>query len=306
MSRAITRQLCLAIATTAAIVAATPALGKSFRTPRPVRAVVVGGSISMYYKGNYGEYLQHGCKNLEVVNRAKVGAGGRALVKRLKTAVLQDKQLMKEVRRGEAWLIFQGGLNSVFSPEMTNWYLARMFKLAADSGMRTFALTLTPWGDDGDKRFKGWEGLRYVRATKMINRFLLAKLTPDQALGRRAAKHPHEWLKGELPEVAVDVYHSELRAKSAPLRAEAPLRKSFRRSRYRKRGAQKDKLIEQARAVPRGYLAKGYRDFDHIHPNTKGHRLLAVMACKKAPASWGCDCAKIGRAVWKKGKVRGK
>ncbi|MEK9967710.1 MAG: hypothetical protein VW600_01150, partial [Ferrovibrio sp.] len=37
---------------------------------RPIKAVVVGGSISMYYAGNYGQFLEHGCKTLEVVNKA--------------------------------------------------------------------------------------------------------------------------------------------------------------------------------------------------------------------------------------------
>ncbi len=278
---------------------------KRFRTDRPVRVVVMGGSISMYYKGNYGQFLQHACKNIEVVNRAKVGAGGAALVRRFKEAVLKDKRLLKQLHDREAWLLFQGGLNSVFSPEMTNWHLARMFKLAADTGLRTFALTLTPWGREGTKRFDGFEGVRFVRATKKVNKFLLGKLTPDRALGRRASKHPHEWMRGELPELAVDVFNSDLRDKGAALRPEAPLRKKLRRSRYR-RAKNKDAIIAEARAVPRNYMKRSYRDFDHIHPGTRGHKVLAARACTKAPKSWGCDCGKIKRASWKRGKVIGK
>lgn len=296
--------------TAALILAPQAGFGKPFTSKRPVRAVVVGGSISMYYKGNYGEYLEHGCKNLEIVNRAKVGAGGRALVKRLRNAVLGDKDLMDELvgkhKQRESWLIFQGGLNSAFSPEMTNSYLAQMFKLAADSGMSTFALTLTPWGKDDNDRFDGWEGLRFVRATKKINAFLQGKLSPDQALGRRGKGHAHEWQKGELPMTTVDVFNSELRDADAPLRDAAPLQKSFAKSRFRKQKAKRDALVQEAREVPRHFMKKSYQDFDHIHPKNIGHRLMATLACRKAPKSWGCDCDKIARATWHKGKVRGK
>lgn len=285
------------------------ALGKKssrgFRTDRAVRVVVIGGSISMYYKGNYGEFLQHGCKNIEVVNHAKVGAGGRALVKRFREVVLDDKKLMKQLAAKEAWVLFQGGLNSVFSPESTNWHLAQLFKLATDSGMQTMALSLTPWGSDKDSRFQGFEGVRFVRATKRINRFLAGKLSPDRALGRRAAKHPHEWMKGEVPQRFVDVFNTDIRDQAAALRPAAPLEKAFARSRYRKKNGNKAALVQEARAVPRNFMKASYSDFDHIHPKSKGHRVMAVAACKKAPASWGCDCAKIGRAKWKKGKVVG-
>ena len=297
----------LAIAVTTMIAPAL-ALGKKadkgFSTDRPVRVVVIGGSISMYYKGNYGEYLQFGCKNVEVVNRAKVGAGGRALVKRFREVVLGDSKLMKQLAAKEAWILFQGGLNSVFSPESTNHHLSQMFKLAADSGLRTFALSLTPWGKDGDKRFDGYEGVRYVRATKAINAFLAGKASPDKALGRRAAKHGHEWMKGEVPSRYVDVFNSDLRDKDAALRDSKDAEKDFGRSRYRKRKGKKAKIVQEYREVPRNYMKRSYQDFDHIHPNTRGHRVMAVLTCKKAPASWGCDCNKIASAVHKKGKVR--
>ncbi len=42
--------------------------------------------------------------------------------------------------------------------------------------------------------------------------------------------------------------------------------------------------------------------FDHIHPNTEGHRLMADLACPKMPASWGCDCPLVKTLVWK-GKI---
>ena len=296
LARVLTRGLVLT-----ALLLATPvhATAPFKDATRPIKAVVIGGSISMYYRGNYGEFLQHGCKNLEVVNRAKVGAGGSALVKQLRKAVLGDRKLMAQVKGKHPWLLFQGGLNSVFSPEMTSENLAKMFKLAKSNNFQTFALTLTPWGDASDKRFTGFEGVFYVRATKQINQFLLGKLTPDQALGARSKGRPHEWMKGEVPDRAVDVFHSGLRDSGATLLPAAPLQRRFSRSRYRKRVKQQAKLVAEAQAVPRNFLKKAYRDFDHIHPNSSGHRLLAVAVCAKAPASWGCDCGRIKRSVFK-------
>ncbi len=276
------------------------AVAGAFKTHRPVRAVVLGGSISMYYKGNYGEFLQHGCKNLEVINRAKVGAGGPALVKRLEQEILGNKALMGELGAAkERWMLFQGGLNSVWSPWLTNATLANLFAKANAGGLQTFALSLTPWGDERDGRFAGWKGVWTHRATQKVNKFLLGGATPDAALGRYGKDHGHEWMKGELPNIAVDLWEIGLQDSKATLRPTEPLSQTFARSRYKKEVEKKDAWVAEARAVPRHYLAKQYRDFDHIHPNSDGHRLMAVAACKKAPASWGCDCGRIERAIFK-------
>ncbi len=267
-----------------AALSARPAAAGQFKTQRPVRVVVLGGSISMYYKGNYGQFLEYGCKNIEVINRAKVGAGGPALVKRLQTEIVGNKALMAELKAAkEYWLLFQGGLNSVWSPWMTNFNLAKMFAAAKSAGFRTFALSLTPWGDDADKRFRGWEGVWTHRATRKINAYLLGKLQPDAALGNIG-----------------------LRDKDAKLRDKAPLEAGFAKSRYRKEPQNKAKLVEEARAVPRNFLDKSYRDFDHIHPNSEGHKKMALAACRRAPASWGCDCKRLEKAVWKGKVVEGK
>ena len=301
------RSISLLALVSTCVVGLSTAQAADFKQTTKVRAVVLGGSISMYYKGNYGQFLEYGCKNLEVVNRAKVGAGGPALLKRLDSEILNDAGLMKELKgAGEAWLIFQGGLNSVWSPWMTNDNLARLFAKASGSGLRTFALTLTPWGEDGDHRFDGWDGVWTHRATRKINNFLLGRITPDVALGKYSKDHPHEWMKGELPNVAVDLWDAGLQDGKAELRPAAPLALSFNSSRYRKEAAQRANLLNEARAVPRHYLRSDLKDFDHIHPNTDGNRLIALAACRKAPASWGCDCAKIAKAQWKGKVVAGK
>lgn len=303
------KMLALAAVLALSLVAAAsrPAIAGQFKTQRPVRVVVLGGSISMYYKGNYGQFLEYGCKNIEVINRAKVGAGGPALVKRLQTEILGNKALMGELKAAkEFWLLFQGGLNSVWSPWMTNFHLAKMFAAAKGAGFRTFALSLTPWGDDSDKRFRGWEGVWTHRATRKINAYLLGKLQPDAALGRYGKDRPHEWMKGEVPDQAVDLWDIGLRDKDAKLRDKAALEASFAKSRFRKEPKNKAKLVEEARAVPRNYLDKRYRDFDHIHPNSEGHKMMALAACRRAPASWGCDCKRLEKAVWKGKVVEGK
>ncbi len=281
----------------------TSARAGEFQRPAKVRAVVLGGSISKYFKGNYGEFLEHGCKNLEVVNRAKVGLGGAALLGRLQDDVLGDAALMQELQSApEAWLIFQGGLNSVGSPAATSLNLSRIFGVAVGAGLRTMALGLTPWGEEADRRFEGWQGLATVRGTRKVNAYLSGRLTPDEALGKAGGERPHAWMRGELPEIAVDLWEVGLRDADAPLRPEEPLAASFDASPYRKETARRAALIAEARAVPRHFLRPELRDFDHVHPNTDGHRLMALAACRKAPASWGCDCRRVERARWK-GKV---
>ncbi len=282
----------------------TPALAGPFQSDRPIKAVVLGGSVSEYYAGNYGQFLQHSCKNLEVVNRAKAKKGVPALVKRLKKEVLGDRKLMARTSDGKRWLIFQGGLNSVFSPEMANYHLARLFQQAHDGGFEIMALTLVPWGSDRDSRFRSFDGVRTIRRTRLINDFILRRLSPQRALGRRARNHPHEWMKGELPDISVDVFNGELRDSGVALRNEAALRRAFRHSRYRRKKARKDKIIAEARAVPRQFMKKKYWAFNHYHPNTAGHRHMALAACAQAPADWGCDCRRIAKAVFHKGKVR--
>ncbi len=283
---------------------ATSALAGPFKSDRPIKAVVLGGSVSEYYAGNYGQFLHHGCANLEVINRAKAKKGVPALVKRLNKEVLGNRKLMAGTNAGKRWLIFQGGLNSVFSPEMANYHLARLFQRAHDGGFEVMALTLVPWGSLKDSRFRGFDGLRTIRRTRLINHFLERKLSPQRALGRRSRNHPHEWMKGELPDITIDVFNGELRDSRAPLLDAASLNKAFARSRYRRKKARKAALVAEARAVPRQFMKKKYWAFNHYHPNTNGHRHMAMAACAKAPAAWGCDCKRIKNAVFRKGKVR--
>jgi lysophospholipase L1-like esterase len=275
-------------------------------TDRPHKAVVIGGSISKYYAGNFGQFLHYGCKDLEVINRGEVGAGAAKLLGNLQSQVINQRALLQAMSDGKGWILLQGGLNSVGAPESTIWSLTRLIAAAHAAGLKVLALTVTPWGADDDPRFDGWNGLRLHRATEQVAEALMGKLTPARSLGRRAVQRGGDaqtWQADELADLTIDLWHSALRVGSkAPLRPAEPLRDSFASSPWRKFADQRDQWVEAARAVPRQFMDGKYRDFDHVHPNTAGHKLMAALACQQAPAEWRCDCDAIRRARWK-GKV---
>lgn len=275
-----------------------------WRTQRPIKAVVLGGSISMYYAGNFGQFLHYGCRDLEVINRGQVGAGARKILGNLREQVVAEKGF--SVLPGKGWVIVQGGLNSVWAPQSTSWWLSRIFVEAHDAGFQVAALSLSPWGSDDDPRFDGWKGLRLHVATEHVVDFVLGRLKPAEALGRRAGQRTgasDTWESNELPDLAVDLWRSPLKAgNAAKLREAGPLDASYGSGPGAHHPDERKAWIDRARATPRQYLAKTYHDFDHIHPNTAGHRLIAALLCQQAPKEWRCDCDAIRHAQWK-GKV---
>jgi len=270
---------------------------------RPVKVVVLAGSIGAWPKQPYAERLQKLCKNVEVKNLSKVGFGAGQLRQRFKQQVLERLPQLKQPSH-EHWLVFQGGLNSVGSPERTNHDIREMFVLAHARGFKVVGLSLTPWGDESDKRWAGAGGLRYLRATTQVVDFVLGALAPREALGdfarQRRAGADASWEPEERADVAVDLYRSALRASDAPLREVAALEQKLGKDRAWKAAhaelapdAQVAVLQAEAAAaaeIPRWFLRTELRSFDHIHPNAEGHRLIAEAACPKLPASWGCEC----------------
>ena len=270
---------------------------------RPVKVVVLAGSIGAWPKQPYAERIAKMCKHVEVKNLSKVGFGAFQLRQRFKQQVLERLSALKQPGN-EYWLVFQGGLNSVGTPERTNHDIREMFVLAHNRGFKVVGLTLTPWGDDSDKRWAGVAGLKYLRATTRVVDFVLGALAPAEALGemasRRAAGATAAWQPEEQADVAVDLYRSALRAEAAPLRDVAALERSLARDRGWQ--AAHAALDADARAtalradaaaaaeIPRWFLREELRSFDHIHPNAEGHRLIAEAACPRLPASWGCEC----------------
>ena len=276
---------------------------------RPVKVVVLAGSIGAWPKQPYAERLAKLCKHVEVKNLSKVGFGAFALRQRFKQQVLERLSQLKQPGN-EHWLVFQGGLNSVGTPERTNHDIREMFVLAHSRGFKVVGLSLTPWGDESDKRWVGIAGLKYLRATTRVVDFVLGALTPGEALGeyasRRAAGADAAWQAEERADVAVDLYRSSLRAAAAPLRDAEVLALKLEKDRGWQ-AAHAD-LAADARAalarteaaaaaeIPRWFLREELRSFDHIHPNAEGHRLIAEAACPRLPASWGCECPTLASA----------
>ncbi|HEY8375694.1 MAG TPA: hypothetical protein VIK91_04355 [Nannocystis sp.] len=273
---------------------------------RPVKVVVLAGSIGAWPKQPYAQRFAEMCRNVEVRNLSKVGFGAFQLRQRFKQQFLDNPYVNLKDPELEYWLVFQGGLNSVGTPERTNHDIRELFMLAHARGIKVVALSLTPWGDDvaDAKRWAGAAGLRYLRATRKVVDFVLGALTPQEALGefagRRAAGADAPWQPEELPEVAVDLYRSVLRDAAAPLRDAEAMRKALAKDATWKRqhaeldADAREAALEadaaEAAEVPRWFLRAELRSFDHIHPNAEGHRLIAETACPHLPESWGCTC----------------
>jgi hypothetical protein len=274
---------------------------------RPIKVIVLAGSIGAWPKQPYAERIQQLCANVEVKNLSTVGEGALALKQRFRKQVLENPGTQRGDARFEHWLVFQGGLNSVGTPEMTNHHLRELFVLAHAKGFSVVGLTLTPWGDASDKgSWRGARALESYRNTRKVVDYVLGRLTPADALASYTAKRkvaaPREaaWNADELPDVAVDLFDSGLRDPSRPLgdvaQARAGLLKDARwRRRHAHLGDTARELVALYDAmtlagIERWWLRPELRSFDHIHPNAEGHRIMAETACPTLPASWGCSC----------------
>lgn len=296
-----------------AIAASIPAIGRpkpgvdepvgtwAFQTTRPVKAVVAGGSIAAFVGAGFGDQLQGACRNLEVVNIAKARYSAWAVMKRFEAQVLRNPNI--DPKTHETWAFVLGGLNSVGNPEKTNADVLALYRMARDAGFKVVGLSLSPWGSESDtKRWAGFAGVGRQDNTRKAVDFVMGRLTPAEALGRYAEGRT-AWRPGDLPDVAVDLYDSPLRDRDAPLRPAGPLEASVDTDTLAskrlaavpesQRKAERKRLVEQARALPRWYLRPDLHSFDSIHPNREGHRIIAAQICRKAPATWGCDCTAL-------------
>jgi hypothetical protein len=274
------------------------------KTDRPVKVIVLAGSIGAWQRDPYADHFEDWCSNVEVENLSKVGFGAFQLRQRFMDQVVANGYVNLRAPEYEYWLVYQGGLNSVGTPEKTNKEVRQLFMAAHQRGVDVVALSPTPWGDDTDtRRWKGLAGLDYKRFTQKLVDFELGRLSPRDALGRYidARTDPDApWDKAELADVSVDLYDSPLRDREAPLRDLAKLRTELSKDKtWQKRFAALDETSRElaldewaARAaeIPRWYMKPELRSFDHIHPNEKGHRIIAEVACPKLPPSWGCSC----------------
>ena len=272
---------------------------------RPVKAVVVGGSVSAWPRGGYGQFLQAACSRVEIVNRGKARLGAKALRRRLKAQVFKNRRIDLGAHES-TWLIFHGGLNSISTPQSTNRQVARALKSAHEEGMKTIGLTVGPWGSEGDKRWRRAGGLRYRSWTALSVDFLMGRLSAEEAFGPSRAGS--DYAKGERPDVAIDIYDSALRD------AEAPLRENARMARYVKvddwvkrtlKGVEGEErqtrlaaFTDEALSLPRWFMKRELHAFDHVHPGMDGHRVIAQTMCPKLPESWGCACEALPALVW--------
>ena len=269
---------------------------------RRVKVVVVAGSVGAYQRDSYAQRIGEMCSEVEVKNLSKAGLGAWALKNRFRDQALRNRYLKREAEH-EYWMIWQGGLNSVGTPEKTNSQIRQAFLLAHANGYQVVGLSLTPWGDRKDSRFRGYAALRAQQNTHIVVDFVVGRLPPAQALGRwvSARDEPEAvWAPEELADVGVDLYDSALRHHMAePLdldRARRELNKddAWKRSVRDLEGEERKAALERdARALarsPRWFMREELRAFDHIHPNADGHRLVAETMCPQLPESWGCAC----------------
>jgi len=277
---------------------------------KPVKVIVLGGSVSAYPAGGYAQWLPNICTKIEVQNRAKEKLGAAELRQRFIAQVLKNRRLDLK-SSGEPWLVFLGGMNSVGSPESTNLEVGKTLELARNAGLKTMALTLNPWGAEDDRRWQGVDGLAYFEHTQKTVDFLLGRLTPTQAFGAanvKALTDPTRFAPGQLPDVAIDLWSSRLRHVDAPLRDTSRLERAAKSSKLVKarlsglaepeRAEKLRALIQKAAELPRWFMKPEFIGFDPIHPNAQGHKEIARGICEAAPASWGCECGRLDRLAW--------
>ncbi len=272
---------------------------------RPVKVVSLAGSVGAFPRHSYSRQIENICAAVEVKNLSKTGLGAWALKKRFKEQVLENRNLNLRREGREYWLLVGGGLNSVAMPERSARYFRDLFVLAHRRGMKVVGLTLTPWGDGRDRRWRTpVSALKYFRNTRKVVDFIMGRLEPREALGRYTSKRPQgsqpAWEPAERPDVAIDLYDSRMRDRNAAPLDEAETRAALERDRNWKKAhaalgpePRATKLAEDARQaaqIPRWYMRPELRAFDHIHPNADGHRLIAQIACPSLPASWQCTC----------------
>jgi len=274
---------------------------------RPVKVVLLAGSIGAYRDRPYGALLHQWCANAEIRNISRVGYGAPQLLSHFTESVLHNPNVPIGAPNHEMWLLYGGGLNSIGSYTRTNYATNRLFALAHRRGFSVVGMTLTPWGEQGgdDARWQGGSALTALSHTRRAVDFVLGRLGPRAALGqfadrRQGVSAEAPWTAAERPDVTVDLYDSRLRNRAAepwPLEEVRDRIRAFPRWRLMHHDLTEAQRAEQLEVdarflaeAPRWFLRREYRGFDHIHPNRAGHRVIAETACPRLPESWGCQC----------------
>lgn len=271
---------------------------------RPVKVVLLAGSIGAFQDEPYPRLIHEWCANAEIRNLSRVGFGASQLHQLWTQEVLRNPRYPMGARGVELWVWWNGGLNSAGIPQRTNRYIRRVFTEAHQRNIRVVGMTLSPWGTlEDERRWGGARGLDTYRNTRRIVDFVMGRASPRDALGEYVsdrAEPDAPWAPAELADVRIDLYDSALRDAQAAPRDVAEMQRVLERdARYR---ARVERLDASARArqlerdasvlseLPRWFLRPELRGFDPIHPNREGHRAIAELACPQLPASWGCQC----------------
>lgn len=275
---------------------------------RPVKVVILAGSIGAFRDRPYGRLLHEWCGNAEIRNISTVGAGAPQLLRRFQTSVLENPNVPVGWRGHELWLLYGGGLNSAGQPHLTNHATHRLLRMAHRRHVRVAMMTLTPWATDGetDPRWAGAGGLHALQSTQSIVDFIMGQSSPNEALGTyvrrrgRGIEPTDPWQAIERPDVAINLYDSRLRdADAEPWPVDRIAERLQHDPRWRRstaelsEGARTRRLQQDAELLaqaPQYFLRPEYRGFDHIHPNRAGHQVIAETACPSLPRSWGCRC----------------
>ena len=258
---------------------------------------MLGGSIAAYGRGGFPDGLQAVCPQLEVVNLAWSHWGAGRIRRRFERAVLRNRRLGSAPPNTERWVLLHGGVNSAGSPPAVRKHFGAIIEEAHAAGWRVLGLTLSPWGDEQDRRWRSFAGVRTLRNTRQI---------VDFVLGRDGSSRPPR----RLADRTVDLFHSSLRYRDAPPRPLPPLERALRRSaRLRKqlarlpaetRAIRREELLAEASLVPTYYLRPELHSFDSLHPNGAGHRIIAGLVCPHMPSAAACRCDAIERLRWSK------
>lgn len=275
---------------------------------KPIKVVVVGGSVSAYPAGSFSQWLPSACDKIEVVNRGQAKLGAFELRQRFIAQVLKNRRVEKNA---DLWLVFLGGLNSVGDPDKTNLEVGKTMRTAKEAGLSTMLVSINPWGAETDRRWKGVDGVAYWEHTQKTVDFGMRRLTPQEALGRHSAELSEgpdgkSWVAGALPDIAIDLWDSAMRHRDAAPRDMAKLEREAKRSTWLKKrlmtakdpDAERARILALAAELPRWFMRPELMAFDAIHPNADGHKIIAQAICNKAPASWGCQCERLDSLAW--------
>ena len=172
----------------------------SFETDKPVKLIVIGGSVSQFNRG-YGNWIGKTCRNVEVKNVAKARYGSWGIGERFKAQVLKNPNVDLD-DGSDYWVILQGGLNNIWEPHKVNSDFMKLFQLIHSKGMKIVGLSLTPWGSDKDKRWRGLTAVKNQDRTQKCVDWMMGRLTPKQAMGKYAGDKK-TWGSADLPDIAI-------------------------------------------------------------------------------------------------------